>query len=339
MIGLNRSLRLYRKPRPSAILTGVGVAMLTFRLGAGKMKPMDQAKRAQDRITNGAPRPQRAVVLTGASTGIGAACTHRLAQAGFHVFAGVRQAADGVALQQRCAGQVTPVLLDVTNAAQIAAAQEQVTDLVGAQGLVGLVNNAGIAVGGPLEFLPLAELQRQMAVNVYGALAVTQAFLPLLRRATGRIVNMSSISGVAASPFLGPYAASKYALEALSDALRLELRPWGMAVVLVEPGNIATPIWQKGLAFADDLMAGLPPQAHDYYGPIFPFLRAMLNRSRGTPPDVVAKVVEQALTVPHPRARYVVGNDARLRMWIERLPTRWRDGLIASRLPKFGKSK
>lgn len=281
---------------------------------------------------------QRAVVITGASTGIGAACVQRLAQAGFHVFAGVRKEADGVVLQQQTTGQITPLLLDVTNAAQIAATQATVTALVGAQGLVGLVNNAGIAVGGPLEFLPVPELHRQMAINVYGLLAVTQAFLPLLRLARGRIVNMSSISGLAASPFLGPYAASKYAVEALSDALRLEVRPWGIAVVLVEPGNIATPIWQKGLTFADALEAQLPAQAHAYYGPIFPFLRTMLARSRGTPPAVVAKVVEQALTAPQPRTRYVVGNDARLRIWIERLPTRWRDALIASRLPKFGKS-
>ena len=291
-----------------------------------------------DRLTQSDAFHGRAVVITGASTGIGAACVQRLAQAGFHVFAGVRKAADGVALQQQATGPITPLLLDVTDAEQIAAAQTIVTQLVGVQGLVGLVNNAGIAVGGPLEFLPMNELRRQMEINVYGALAVTQAFLPLLRLASGRIVNMSSIAGLAASPFLGPYAASKYALEALSDALRLEVRPWGIAVVLVEPGMIATPIWQKGLAFADALEAQLPSQAHAYYGPIFPFLRAMLARSRGTPPDVVAKVVEQALTAKQPKARYVVGNDARLRMWIERLPTRWRDALIASRLPKFGKS-
>ncbi|MEZ4734186.1 MAG: SDR family oxidoreductase [Caldilineaceae bacterium] len=281
--------------------------------------------------------PTGAVVITGASTGIGEACAKRLAAAGFHVFAGVRKAADGVALQQASSGQLTALLLDVTNSAHIAAAQEMVAATVGEQGLVGLVNNAGIAVGGPLEFLPMTEFQRQMEVNVYGALAVTQAFLPLLRRATGRIVNMSSVAGLAASPFLGPYAASKYALEALSDALRLELRPWGIHVVLVEPGTIATPIWQKGLTFADQLLAGLPPPAHDYYGPIFPFLRTMLSRHRGTPADAVAGVVEQALTVKQPKARYLVGNDARLRAWIERLPTRWRDGLIAGRLPRYGK--
>jgi NAD(P)-dependent dehydrogenase (short-subunit alcohol dehydrogenase family) len=278
----------------------------------------------------------QAVVITGASTGIGEACVKRLAAAGFHVFAGVRKAEDGAALQQATGDRVTPLLLDVTNTEQIAAAQATVATMVGENGLVGLINNAGIAVGGPLEFIPLDKFHHQMAVNVYGALAVTQEFLPLLRQATGRIVNMSSISGLAASPFLGPYAASKFALEALSDALRLELRPWGIQVVLVEPGNIATPIWQKGLAFADQLEAKLPPEAQAYYGPIFPFMRAMLTRSRGTPADAVAQVVEQALTAAQPNARYLVGNDARLRTWIERLPTRWRDNLIASRLPKYG---
>lgn len=206
----------------------------------------------------------QAVVITGAATGIGAACANRLAHTGFHVFAGVRKTEDGAALQQAIGDQVTPLLLDVTNGEQIAAAQAAVTTMVGERGLAGLVNNAGIAVGGPLEFMPLDEFHRQMEVNVYGALAVTQAFLPLLRQAKGRIINMSSIAGLAASPFLGPYAASKFALEALSDALRLELHPWEIEVVLIEPGNIATPIWQKGLAFADQLEAKLPAQAQAY---------------------------------------------------------------------------
>jgi len=283
-------------------------------------------------------QPARAVVITGAATGIGAACTQRLAAAGFHVFAGVRNARDGIALQNRVAGQVTPVLLDVTDAAQIAAAHELVATSVGDQGLVGLVNNAGVAVGGPLEFLPIAELRYQMEVNVYGMVGVTQAFLPLLRRATGRIVNMSSISGLAATPFVGPYAASKYALEALSDAWRVELRPWGIQVVLVEPGTIATPIWQKGLEMADRLLAQLPPAAHTFYGPIFPFMRARLAHTQGIPADSVAQVVAQALIVKRPNARYLVGNDARVRVILERLPTRWRDRLIASRLPKYGRN-
>ncbi len=280
---------------------------------------------------------RRAVVITGAATGIGEACTHRLAAAGFHVFAGVRKMADGVALQKRVTGQVTPLLLDVTDPVQIVAAQALVASSMGEQGLVGLVNNAGVAVGGPLEFLPLAELRYQMDVNVYGVLAVTQAFLPLLRRATGRIINISSISGLASSPFIGPYAASKYALEALSDALRLELRPWGIPVVLIEPGTIATPIWQKGLAMADRLLAQLPPAAYTLYGPVFPFMRARLANPKGIPADMVAQVVAQALAAKQPKARYLVGNDARVRMIIEGLPTRWRDRLIASRLPTYGK--
>ncbi len=283
-------------------------------------------------------QPARAVVITGAATGIGEACAQRLAAAGFHVFAGVRKTSDGLALQQRVIGQLTPILLDVTNAAQIAAAQAVVAASVGEQGLVGLVNNAGVAVGGPLEFLPLAELHYQMEVNVYGALAVTQAFLPLLRRATGRIVNISSISGLASTPFVGPYAASKYALEALSDALRLELWPWGIRVVLVEPGTIATPIWQKALAMADRLLAQLPAAAHTFYGPVFPFMRARLANTKGIPADNVAKVIAHALTAQQPKARYLVGNDARLRMMIEGLPTRWRDRLIASQLPSYGRN-
>ncbi|MBX3013263.1 MAG: SDR family oxidoreductase [Caldilineaceae bacterium] len=279
------------------------------------------------------------VVITGASTGIGAACAQRLAQAGFQVFAGVRKPADGVALQASHPTGITPLLLDVTDAAQRNAAYAQVAAAVGEQGLVGLVNNAGIALGGPLEFLPLADLHRQMEVNVYGALGMIQSFLPLLRQARGRIINMSSISGLVANPFIGPYAASKYALEALSDALRLEVRPWGIAVVLIEPGSIETPIWQKGLDFADQLESGLPAQAHEHYGPIFPFLRQLLARSKGTPVEAVAQAVEQALTAKQPKARYLVGKDAHWRLWIERLPTRWRDRVIEKRLPAYGKGE
>ena len=297
------------------------------------MNPMINA----DATSTARPAPARAVLITGASSGIGAACVQRLAAAGFHVFVGVRQLRDADALQASVTGQVTPLLLDVTEPAQIADAQGQIATQVGEQGLFGLVNNAGIAVGGPLEFLPLAELRYQMEVNVYGALAVTQACLPLLRQATGRIVNISSISGLASSPFIGPYAASKYALEALSDALRLELRPWGLSVVLIEPGTIATPIWQKGLALADRLLAELPPAAHTLYGPVFPFMRDRLARTKGVSADTVAQAVGNALTSRQPKARYLVGNDVRLRMIIERLPTRWRDRLIASRLPVYGR--
>src|SRR5258708_33287478 len=183
----------------------------------------------------------RSVVATGASTGIGEACALRLDRRGFHVFAGVRREVDGGALKQKASGRLTPILLDVTDASSIKSAAAAVAASLDEEGLSGLVNNAGIAIAGPLEFLPIDELRRQFEVNVIGQIAVTQAFLPLLRKGHGRIVNMGSISGRLAFPLLGPYAASKFALRALTTALRMELRPWGIPVSIIEPSGIATP--------------------------------------------------------------------------------------------------
>jgi NAD(P)-dependent dehydrogenase (short-subunit alcohol dehydrogenase family) len=176
---------------------------------------------------------QGAVVVTGASTGIGAACALRLDHLGFQVFAGVRRKEDAQALQAKASPQLMPIFLDVTDLDSITAAMHKVAITVGNSGLIGLVNNAGIAVGAPLEFIPITEFRKQLEVNVTGQLAVTQAFLPLLRLAKGRIVNMGSITGRSATPFLGAYSASKFALEALTDALRLELRPWGIWVAIL----------------------------------------------------------------------------------------------------------
>jgi NAD(P)-dependent dehydrogenase (short-subunit alcohol dehydrogenase family) len=280
--------------------------------------------------------PNKSVVITGASTGIGEACALRLAGLGFRVFAGVRREADGLALQQKSPDRLTPLLLDVTDPAHIAAAVERVGAAMGASGLAGLVNNAGVAVGGPLEFVPLDELHWQFEVNVIGPVAVSQAFLPLLRQGRGCIVNMSSIGGRSATPFFGPYCASKFALEALTDALRLELQPWGLEVVLIEPGEIATPIWQKSLAVAERLIAKMPPQANELYGPVIDFMLKMISQTEGLSPDEVAQAVAHALTAPRPKTRYLVGRDAKIRVWLERLPTRWRDRLIFSRLPEYG---
>ena len=174
-----------------------------------------------------------AVVVTGASSGIGRACALHLAALGLQVFAGVRRAEDGAALQAASSARLTPMLLDVADETSIRAATDTITAAVGEAGLAGLVNNAGIGVAGPLEFLPLAEFRTQLEVNVTGQLAVTQALLPLLRQGRGRIVNMGSIGGRIAAPFVGPYSASKFALEALTDALRMELRPWGLHVAIV----------------------------------------------------------------------------------------------------------
>ena len=278
----------------------------------------------------------KTVVISGASTGIGEACALRLDQMGFRVFAGVRKKADGTALQQKTVNGLTPLYLDVTEADSIAAAAETVQKAVGQAGLAGLVNNAGVAMGGPLEFVAIDDVRWQLEVNVIGQVAVTQAFMALLRQGRGRVVNMGSVAGQSASPFLGPYAASKFALEALTDSLRLELSPWGVQVSIVQPGEIATPIWRKGADQLDQIVAKYPPQAHDLYGPIIAMMRKMLTNAGGIPADEVAKVVVHALTASRPKTRYLVGKDAKIRAWLERLPDRWRDRVIKSQLPDFG---
>jgi NAD(P)-dependent dehydrogenase (short-subunit alcohol dehydrogenase family) len=189
------------------------------------------------------------------------------------------------------------------------------------EGLAGLINNAGIAVGGPLEFLPVELLRTQLEVNVLGLHAVTQAFLPLIRRARGRIIHVGSIAGRIASPFTGAYAASKHAVEALTDALRLELAPEGIQVSVVEPGQIRTPIWDKGLATFESIGDRIPPEGMARYGGRLKALRYILERARlhAAPPDAVVQVVIHALESPDPRTRYVVGRDARLRLWLARL--------------------
>jgi NAD(P)-dependent dehydrogenase (short-subunit alcohol dehydrogenase family) len=253
----------------------------------------------------------KSALVTGASSGIGAAAATRLARSGWRVFAGVRKQGDAPEGTEE-------VLLDVTKEKQIQAAAER------ADQLDALVNNAGIALAMPLERVPLEELRAQLEVNVVGQIAVTQAFLPALRRARGRLVFVGSIAGKSALPFLGPYAASKHALEAVADALRIELRPWGIAVTIVEPGTIRTPIWQKGAAKADEL---LDEQTQELYGARMAALRKVAAKrgSSGVPAEAVAAVIERALTSNRPKARYLVGRDAWLRAGVEHLPTRARD--------------
>jgi NAD(P)-dependent dehydrogenase (short-subunit alcohol dehydrogenase family) len=256
----------------------------------------------------------RTALVTGASSGIGAACATRLAGAGWRVFAGVRRAGDAPTGTEE-------ILLDVTDEDQVRAAAKQVGQLDG------LVNNAGIALAIPLEFIPLDELRRQFEVNVFGQVAVTQAFLPHLRRSRGRIVFIGSIAGQSALPFLGPYAASKHALEAITDTLRLELRPFGVDVSLVQPGTIKTPIWTKSAEVADELANGAGAALAGLYGDRMAAFRRVAQKrgAKGASPDEVARVVEQALTMERPRTRKLVGLDAKLRSGVERLPDRLRD--------------
>ncbi len=278
---------------------------------------------------------QGAVVITGASTGIGQACALRLDRLGFHVFAGVRKLADGSALKRRASERLTTVLIDVTDAASLAAAARTVDTSIGAAGLAGLVNNAGIVVAGALEFLPLSELRRQFEVNVIGQVATIQAFLPLLRRGHGRIVNMGSIEGLWATPFTGAYVASKFALEGLTDSLRMELRAWDMQVSIIEPGVIATPLWEKLQDATAALAEALPAQARDLYGLHFAAHHRAADKlaGAGISAEAVAHAVSRALVAKRPRTRYVVGREARIGAILARfLPDRLRDALTTRRL-------
>jgi NAD(P)-dependent dehydrogenase (short-subunit alcohol dehydrogenase family) len=267
----------------------------------------------------------RSLLVTGASSGIGHASALRLAGSGWRVFGGVRSEEDAARLREH---GVEPLLLDVTDAAQISAAAE----VVGAE-LHGLVDNAGIAIAAPLELVQLNELRHQLEVNVVGQVAVLQAFLPALRRARGRVVLMGSVGGRSALPFLGPYAASKHALEAIADSLRVELAPWGIGVSILEPASVKTAIWRKGAAQADVMRAGISHDRDELYAARIERFRAVaLKRGPGIDPDVVARAVEHALTAPRPRARYLIGRDAHIRAWIERLPTRLRDRVLTKAL-------
>ena len=260
---------------------------------------------------NSAVSSSPAVVITGASTGIGRACAVELDRRGFRVFAGVRTAAAAEQLRAEASARLTPLTIDVTETGTIAAAAKSVAEALGNAGLAGLVNNAGIVVPGPLELIPIDSFRRQFEVNVIGQLAVTQAFIPLLRKARGRVVNMSSISGGLSAPYLGPYSASKFALEAIGDALRLELRGFGIGVSAVEPGAIATPIWEKSRAAAEQFAEGIDPAALSLYDADLAAVRKLVDRSIriASPVGRVVKAVVHALTARRPKAHYYLGWD------------------------------
>ena len=275
-------------------------------------------------------------MITGASSGIGRACALRLDRAGWQVFATVRKEEDGLRLTNDASPRLRTVLLDVTDPHQIAAAAHTVSEYVGGDGLHALVNNAGIAAGGLVEYLDPEELRRVFETNTIAPLSVSRHLIPLLRRARGRIVMISSIAGFSSTPLLSPYCASKFALEALTDGMRLELKPWGIEVVSVQPGAIKTEIWNKARAYVDGELRKYPPKAFEKYGPLLDRMAESLEKPRGVPADEVARTVETALTVAKPKARYLVGRDALIRSWIESLPTSLRDRLILSRMPKYG---
>ena len=280
-----------------------------------------------------------AVVVTGASTVIGKATALHLDSLGLRVFAGVRRVEDGEALRRHSSTRLTPVRLDVTNPDEVAAVARQVGDAVQDSRLAGIVNNAGIAVAGPVEFVPLDQWRTQLEINVLGVVSMVQAFAPLLRESRGRIVTTGSLGGRLAQPMAAPYCASKHALEAISDALRLELYPWGISVSLIQPGAVKTPIWDKGLRAGADLLKNAPPQVRTLYGAAVDIATktAIHENETGVDPIQVARAVEHALLSPHPRTRYPVGRQAKLLIPLSRLlPDRLKDELLlrVSGLPR-----
>jgi len=275
----------------------------------------------------------RSVLVTGASTGIGRATALRLDRGGWRVFAGVRKREDAESLQGEASERLTPVFLDVTDPAQIAAAAERV-ERESADGLDGLVNNAGVAVPGPLETVPLEDLRRQLEVNLVAYVAMTQALLPQIRRAGGRVVFIGSIGGRIAFPFGGPYHASKFATEAIGDVFRQDLRPWGIKVSIVEPGSIDTPIWERGQRKGEEIEAK-SPRTNLLYGAAIEKFRGVIEDTaeRGIPPEKVAKAIAHALESSRPRPRYLVGLDAKLQARLKPLiPTAVFDRIVAHQL-------
>ena len=287
-------------------------------------------------IENRAGSGQRraAVVVTGAATGIGRATARELGARGFQVFGSVRRPADAAQLQADLGGAFTPLYCDVTDADAVAAAARQVRDQLAGQALTGLVNNAGIAVTGPLLEVSMTDLRRQLEVNLIGQMLVTQAFAPLLgtdpsrAQGKGRIVMVTSTGGKRAFPFMGPYAASKFALEGLSESLRRELMLFGIDVIIVAPGPTATPIWDKAEAVDPSTFA------HSPFAPALGKFRDLMLRQgrKGLPPARVADVIAEALTAKRPKVRYTVTPTPFLNLMLTKAPKRLVDRLVARTL-------
>lgn len=275
------------------------------------------------------------VLITGVSTGIGYASAKDLIEHGFHVFGSVRRRDDADRVQRELGPSFTPLLFDVTDGKAVRSAAGLVQEMVRDEGLFGLVNNAGICLMGPLMHMPERQIRDHFEINVFGLLDVTRAFLPLLgasrdaRHPPGRIVNLSSVSGRIAYPFLGAYAASKFAVEALSDSLRRELLIYGIDVILIEPGAVRTPIWDKGLEL------DMPQYATSDYADILKTFHDDLSGQRddALPVETVSRVIRRALTRRRPKTRYVIPNSPLTRWWIPHwLPDRWLDFVVGRHL-------
>lgn len=277
------------------------------------------------------------ILVTGASTGIGQSTVLHLTQQGHDVLAGIRKAADGKKLEELCsgnAGKLVPLQLDVTSTSD----QENLARFleVSSFEFKGVVNNAGVVVAGPLEVIDLDKIRNLFEVNVFGLLKTIQICLPHLRKSKGRIVNISSISGLTVTPVLSPYCASKHCVEVFSDALRMELKEWGIHVALIEPGSISTPIWEKSLVKTTHDLDHLPKTASMLYGSLlarFEKLAVAISKNASSP-QIVVDAIDHALFSARPKTRYLMGKGARLSLLQNWLPDRWRDKLVLSYLRK-----
>jgi NAD(P)-dependent dehydrogenase (short-subunit alcohol dehydrogenase family) len=272
----------------------------------------------------------KSALVTGASTGIGRATALRLDSRGWRVFAGVRREEDAAALREAASERLVPLMLDVTDSGQVFAAGARIAEEVGEAGLDGLVNNAGVSLPSPLETMPIDDFRRQVEVNLTAQIAVTQVLLPQIRKARGRIVFISSIGGRIAFPFTGAYHAAKFGIEATADVFRRELRRWGISVSVVEPGSIATEIWDRGEQMADEI-GERSPAREELYGKAISHYRKVIRGTakRGIPPEKVATAIEHALDASRPRTRYLVGRDAKVQARLKYvIPTRLFDRIL-----------
>lgn len=280
---------------------------------------------------------KQSVFITGASSGIGLATALHMRSLGFQVFAGVLPGEDTAPLFRDGTQDMTVVPINITRSEMIVAARQTIQAAVGDSGLYGLFNNAGISIPGPIEFLPMPAVRKQLEVNLLGHVEVTQTFLPLIRQAKGRIVNTASILGRFSTPFGAPYSMAKFGMEAFTDSLRLELRPYGVRVIAIEPGAIATNIWSVNHQNADEILSEFTPEAEMLYGAAFREVcnAAQQTGKRGIPPHKVAKAVAHAFTSPRPKTRYLVGQDAHMLGFLKKvLPDVLMDRLLTRSVVK-----
>jgi NAD(P)-dependent dehydrogenase (short-subunit alcohol dehydrogenase family) len=276
---------------------------------------------------------KKSILITGSSTGIGKASALKLDKEGFQVFAGVRKKSDGDALKKLSTGNLIPLIIDVTDVKSIEKACKTISTITDGN-LYGLMNNAGIAANGVVELMPLDFVKNVIETNLISIFAVTRIFMPLLRKSKGRIVNTGSISGITALPGMSVYAASKFGMEAFSQSLRLEVRPFGISVSVLEPGAIATEIWGKGQASRKEIISKSDPEIIKLYEKLSKSFEEKFETMKFLQPEDVAKKVFHAFTSKKPKRHYLIGDDAKSWAFIESLPEGLRDWIFYKKIYK-----